>query len=158
MIRLIRKATPEFKLNICWQNLRLCDHFSYRLKMHTPFLQKSGVVYKMKCVKNCSQEYIGESQRPVRARLLEHNRLKSSAVENHIKNCSYYQNELKKQYGMSPTSTEKRNFHLSLYEPIVTNASNYSRRKRLEAISIVLFDPQLNNQVKHKKIHLISPL
>ena len=59
----------------------------------------------------------------------------------HIKNCNYYQNELKKQYGMAPTSTEKRNFHLSLYEPIVTNATNYNKRKRLEAISIVIFDP-----------------
>ena len=89
---------------------------------------------------------------------MEHRRLISSSIENHIRTCQHYKAELSKKYGMSPTSREKISFLESLFKPVVTNASNYTNRKRLEAISIVLFDPILNRQVKHRKIHLISPL
>ena len=158
MITLIRKMTPEFKLNISWQNLRLSDHFSHRLKMHVPFTNRTGTVYIMKCVKPCTAEYIGESKRPIHTRVMEHRRLLSSSIENHIRTCPHYEKELSKKYGMTPTSREKISFLENLFSPVVTNASNYTNRKRLEAISIVLFDPILNRQVKHKKIHLISPL
>ena len=126
--------------------------------MHIPFIKKTGCVYKMKCVSPCSHSYIGESRRTVHQRVMEHNRLQSSAIENHIKTCEHYQNALKEKHGVTPTPTEKRSFLETLFEPVITNATNYHSRKRMEAISIILLNPTLNHQVKHKKINIISPL
>ena len=122
MITLIRKMTPDFKLNISWQNLRLSDHFSHRLKMHVPFTDRTGTVYIMKCVKLCTAEYIGESKRPIHTRVMEHRRLLTSSIENHIRTCEHYKTELSKKYGMTPTSREK----ISFLENIVFRACNSS--------------------------------
>ena len=112
----------------------------------------------MTCVAPCSQSYIGESKRTVHQRVMEHNRLQSSAIENHIKSCEHFQKELTKKFGMTPTSRERLTFLETLFKPVITNATNYHSRKRMEAISIVLFNPPLNHQVKHRKIHIISAL
>ena len=146
MIKLIRKMTPDFQLNINWQNLRLSDHFSHRLKMTVPSIEKTSTVYKMQCVSPCSHSYIGESKRTIHQRVMEHRRLQSSAIQNHITSCEHYEHELTKKYGVEPTRTEKILILENLFEPVILNATNYHARKRMEAISIVLFKPSLNNQ------------
>ena len=123
------EITPEFKLNIPRQNLRLSDHFSHRLKMHVPFSNRTGTVYIMKCVKPCTAEYIGESKRPIHTRVMEHRRLISSNIERHNRTCQHYKTELLKKYVMTPTFREKISFLENLFKPVVTNASNYTNRK-----------------------------
>ena len=158
MIKLIRRVTPSFRLHICWRNIRLADHFSMKLKFNVPFIEKSGTVYKMTCVKPCLAEYIGESKRPLHQRVLEHGRIPSSAICEHIKNCDHYKSELTKKYGMAPTSKEKVTFLENLFTPVATNVNRYFDWKPLEAIAITLNGPVLNHQVEHKKVHIISSL
>ena len=167
MIKLFKRVTPLFKLRICWQNIRLSDHFSMKLKYHVPFVEQAGTVYKMTCVKPCLAEYIGESKRPLHQRVLEHGRIPSSdktitkntsAIALHIKDCTHYSAELTKKYGMKPSSKEKISFLDNLFTPVATNVNRFYFRKRLEAIAITLDAPILNHQVEHKKVHIISSL
>ena len=115
----------------------------------------------MTCVKPCSQEYIGESKRPLHIRINEHgdpNREPPSAISDHIENCTHFQSELSKQFGMTPTSKQKNSLLKTLFTPIATNNYRCFKRKRLEAIAITILGPVLNNQVKHNKVHIISSL
>ena len=50
MIKLFKRFTPSFKLQICWRNIRISDHFSKKLKLAVPFIEKSGTIYKITCV------------------------------------------------------------------------------------------------------------
>lgn len=126
--------------------------------MTVPFIEKISTVYKMQCVSPCSHAYKDESKRTIHQRVMEHRRLQSSAIQNHISSCEHCQHELTKKYGVSPTRKEKLLFLENLFEPVILNATNYHARKRMEAMSFVLFKPSLNNQVEHRITHIISPL
>ena len=56
------------------------------------------------------------------------------------------------------TSTQKREFLQNLFISITTNASNYYSSKQIEAIAITISAPVLNQQVEHKKMHIILTL
>ena len=158
MIKLFRKVTPDFKLNICWRNIRLSDHFSSKLKLNVPFIEKNDLVYKMKCVEPCNMEYIGKTKRPLHLRISEHDKLKSSAIHNHILNCNSYNTELTKKFGVTPTPKERVSFLETRFTPIACNTNRYFNRTRLEAIAITLNGPVLNAKVDHKRVHIISKL
>ena len=72
--------------------------------------------------------------------------------------CEHFISERVKKFGLTPTTREKIVFLESLFTTIITNATNYNIRTRLEAIAITLQGPDLNQQVKHKKVHIISGL
>ena len=40
IINFIKYTTPEFKLDICWKNIRLSNFFSPKLKLHVPLEEK----------------------------------------------------------------------------------------------------------------------
>ena len=126
--------------------------------MHVPDLEKSGLVYSMKCVEPCQSMYIGETKRVLRTRIMEHNRIKSSAIKCHIDNCEHFKSHLNLTYGVQPTPNERLKYLETLFKPICTNANNYHSRKRLEAIAITVTTPDLNNQIIHKKVHIINKL
>ena len=108
MIKLFKRFTPSFKLQICWKNIRISDQFSKKLKLAVPFIEKAGTIYKMTCVKPCSQEYIGESKRPLHIRINEHgdpNREPPTAIRENIENCTHFQSELSRQFGMTLYNT-----------------------------------------------------
>ena len=103
MQRLIKKFTPSFSLNLCWKSLRLSNHFSHKLKMHIPCLEKSGLVYSMKCVEPCSSVYIGETKRVLRQRITKHNcspkkGQNPSAIEKHTKNSAHFKSALHSKF------------------------------------------------------------
>ena len=55
---------------------------------------------------------------------------------------------------MLPTPIQKRKFIKEWFRPIA-QSSNYYQRTRLEGVAIRLNDPNLNDQVIHKKITII---
>ena len=103
-------------------------------------------------------EYIGETKRPLHLRISEHDKLKSSAIHNHILNCNSYNTELTKKFGVTPTPKERVSFLETRFTPIACNANRYFNRTRLEAIAITLNGPVLNAKVDHKRVHIISKL
>ena len=113
----------------------------------------------------CTSKYIGESRRRLHVRILEHNHLKESAICNHINSCTSYKKQLndycndinnndQSQIEVLPTPIQKRNFIKQCFRPIAQN-SNYYQRTRLEGVAIRLNEPDLNEQIIHKKISII---
>jgi hypothetical protein len=52
----------------------------------------------------CLQEYVGESKRPFKERLKEHQyKSKATAIYSHTSICPLYQGELLKKYGTIPS-------------------------------------------------------
>ena len=155
ILQIIKNITPLFRLNICWKNIRLSNFFSPKLKLHVPIYEKNGTVYNFNCPCSKNPLYIGESKRQLSKRIYEHNRIKDSPIYLHIQECNEYQSKLITKYGVSPTPSERRQFIMECFSPICTNASNYYKRTRLEAIAITLNSPPLNDQVIHKKVSII---
>jgi hypothetical protein len=63
----------------------------------------------------------------------------------HITECEKYQSELRK------SRLDPRRFFYSKFEVIEQNLE-YAERKKLEAVHIVLQNPDLNVQVQHEEI------
>ena len=112
----------------------------------------------MKCTEPCSSTYVGETKRILKQRIYEHGTSDKSAIKQHIDKCPHFKQNLELTYGVQPMPKEKLNFLEKLFKPVFTNSNNYFKRKRLEAIFITVTKPDLNNQIKHKKTHLIKPL
>ena len=154
IINLIKKFTPEYKLNICWKSEKLSKFYSPRLKLSIPEYEKTGSVYSFIC--HCNTKYIVETQRRLTTRISEHNqRSNTGAISDHIYSCQTYLNLLKETYGDKPSPTNKIKFITDCFKPIATNLHSYNYRKDYEAIAISLFKPPLNEQIKHRSVHII---
>ena len=100
VIKIIKTATPLFKVNFCWVNIKLEKLFSPKLKLSKPPLDQNALVYKFTC--DCNESYIGETKRRLRTRIADHhyNNVKkptnNTAVYQHIAQCLDY-NELLSQ-------------------------------------------------------------
>jgi len=154
IISLIRNITPNFRVNLCWKNIRLSNYFSPKLKLHVPLEEKNGTVYSFTCPCE-TQTYIGESKRQLYKRIYEHNRIKDSPIYMHIQECETYKSKISLEFGVSPTPSDRRNFIKNCFKPLCTSAANYYKRTRLEAIAIRLNSPPLNEQIHHKKVSII---
>jgi len=70
-----RKYLKELAiLSLIHRTHTIGDHFKYKDKQ--AHLERCNVVYKLKC--SCGNSYIGQTQRNLKFRLEEHNRLKSN--------------------------------------------------------------------------------
>ena len=140
IINLVKKFTPEYKLNICWKSEKLSKFYSPRLKLSIPEFEKTGSVYEFVC--KCKINYIGETQRRLTTRISEHNqRSNTGAISDHIYSCQTYIDLLKETHGDKPSPTNKIKFITDCFKPIGTNLHSYNFRKDYEAIAISLFKP-----------------
>ena len=107
---LIRNITPNYNLSIIWSNDKISKLYSPRLKLGVPFLQKAGTVYNFKC--DCGSEYVGETKRALRKRIMEHHQLKKntpSPIYKHIyvDKCICYSFNLAHKFGGLPSKAKK---------------------------------------------------
>ena len=89
----------------------------------TPKLDKTGVVYEVKC-QTCNSTYVGETGRTLGKRLEEHKKASSSAIHEHMTNTNHEMdwNDVK----------------------VLERENNTFRRKVKEAIHIKRRTPSLN--------------
>ena len=154
IISCIKKATPDYHLNICWRNVKLSEHHSPKLKLAVPKLEKNGCVYQFQC--KCSHTQIGETKRQLKARLAEHNRRRTkSAIYDHISECQPYNLSLSEIHGESPTRNQRFSFLDSHVTILASGIVNYHDRTNLEAVMITILKPKLNEQVFHKNVSIV---
>ena len=103
IITLVKKYTPNYRLNICWRSEKLGRFYTPKLKLAIPKFEKTGSVYIFKC--KCNETfYIGETQKRLKTRVAEHNRPScDSAISDHIYKCDKYLNLLKQTYRDQPS-------------------------------------------------------
>ena len=119
---------------------------------------QSGVVYNFSC--ECEKEYVGETSRALRKRVLEHHSYKKDAVTavyNHVylDKCLTYHKYLFDNFGSQPRKSIEISFFEKHFKILKRNLHNYRIRTDMEAVIIRLRQPDLNNQVPHKKVLLI---
>jgi hypothetical protein len=162
ILKLIKKYTPSYNLNIAWKCEKLQRHFSHRLKLPVPEYQKIGTTYAFECV--CKNSYIGETKRQLGNRIKEHNqKSKKTAISDHIygnnlkniKPCLEYQNEINQKFGDQPNPNQKITFIKERFKIIKNNLTNTRDRKSFEAVAITIHKPKLNAQVFHRKVSII---
>ena len=162
LIRLLKNNTPNYHINLSWKLEKIQKHFSHKLKMPVPILEKIGVTYKFDCL--CQDSYIGESKRQLQNRIKEHNqKSKQTAISNHIygsviKNitpCSEYNSEITNKFGDTPNPNQKFTFIQNRFTLLQNNLTNTCDRRTFEAVAITVNKPNLNAQVLHRKVSII---
>ena len=126
------------------------------LKQRLLQTEQIGCVYQFTCP--CSAEYIGETKRQLRTRILEHGRKikkNPSKVYEHISTCPVYTYQLSQTLGESPTRNQRTTFLITFFKNLKTGITNYHNRKDLEAMYITINKPVLNEQVFHKAISIV---
>ena len=124
-------------------------------------LQKNGSIYKFKCSDLCGKTYIGETKRLLKTRIAEHfQKSRASAIYQHTSSCEYFQNDLTKKLAIEPNATptqksQVRQIHLQNHFRAIAYSSDYTKRTTIEALMISLYEPELNEQVFHKKTFLV---
>ena len=132
-----------------------------KLKKTVPLLQKNGCIYEFKCVPECQKTYIGETKRILKSRLEEHNQpSRKTAVYLHTSVCEHFQNNLAQTLATKPNAKPREKSQLSQtflwsHFRAIAYSSNYSKRTTIEALMISLLEPELNEQVRHKKTFLV---
>ena len=161
--KILKNITPFFKLHIVFSTLKLASVIYPRLKPKTEYFNNSCTVYKYDCVEECSSNYIGESERLLHKRILEHRTRSDSHVCQHITVCTHYQNALYQQFEIDPDNLPNKHkmahygriFIHERFTILETNITNGFHRKIFEGLHITLHQPDLNKQVKHEKMNLI---
>ena len=161
LLKIIKRVTPQFKLNFAWKPIKLSSVCTPKLKQPVPEMLKNGAIYEFTCAENCRQKYIGETKRLLKVRIAEHfQKSRSTAIYNHTDNCKHFKNNLAQELAKKPnaTPTEKfltRQVHLQSHFRAIAYSSNYSKRTTIEALMISIHEPELNEQVYHKKTFLV---
>ena len=124
--KLMRSYVEDFK--VIFTTTKVGHYFSN--KEQTPHELKSNVVYKYKCSKDESIQYIGFTSRPLTERVKEHLRGRT-AVSDHIINCNTCKNE----------KLSVKNFM------ILKECKNKFETLINEAILIKRYNPILNKQL-----------
>lgn len=151
---LIRSVTPDFRLNIIWNTIKLSQTLSPKLKAQIVDLEKNNLVYSFQCI--CDLVYFGETKRRLKDRAVEHQQPgRKTAVSKHIITCDMYMSELKNIAGDKPTPNQRIDFCLNRFKPIATNLPYTDERKRYEAIAIKIYNPLLNKQIERKAVSII---
>ena len=148
-------------MNFAWKPIKLSSVCTPKLKRPVPEILKNGAIYKFTCAENCLQSYIGESKRLLKVRIAEHfQESRKSAIYHHTKNCDYFQRNLTLELAKKPNAkpTEKFQIRQAYYQShfrAIAYNSNYSKRTTIEALMISVNEPELNEQVYHKKTFLV---
>ena len=96
LIKLIKNITPDYKLNIAWETIKLSSKIKTypNLKFKKPFDSKVNVVYEFKC--DCDSSYIGETKQRLDERIKQHNigGTQATAIKKHTINCPKFNDNL----------------------------------------------------------------
>ena len=160
---ILKHITPFIKLHIVFSTLKLSSVIYPRLKPKTDYFNNSCTVYKYDCVEVCPSNYIGESERLLHQRILEHRTKAESHIFQHKSKCIHYQAAFYEQFEVDPDNLPNKR-RMDHYERIFiherftileTKITNKFYRKIFEGVHITLHKPDLNKQVKHEKTTLI---
>ena len=161
LLKIIKRVTPRFSLNFCWKPIPLASICTPKLKKPVPLILKNGCVYEFNCAENCQKSYIGETKRILKVRIAEHFQpSRNTAIYQHTDDCKHFKNNLAQELAskLNASPTEKsliRQAHLQSHFRAKAYSSNCTKRTTIEALMISLFEPELNEQVSHKKTFLI---
>ena len=148
---------------ILFSTLKLSSVIYPRLKLKTDYFNNSCTVYKYDCVEVCPSNYIGESERLLHQRILEHRTKAESHIFQHKSKCIHYQAAFYEQFEVDPDNLPNKR-RMDHYERIFiherftileTKITNKFYRKIFEGVHITLHKPDFNKQVKHEKTTLI---
>ena len=95
-----------------------------------PDAQKADIIYHWKCpADNCTAEYIGETNRPLKERVSDHRSQTTSAIRNHHISSKHPKAELKRFYNnrqreQHPTLSSKRSTSHS-YQGSITEQKHW---------------------------------
>ena len=163
LLRSIKTVTPEYKINLTWSTIKVCDVLGPKTKMPLKELHKIGVVYEFTC--DCNEKYVGESKRRLIDRISEHNRPScKTAIGTHIQNCFVFSEKFNSVKNAALPTNERTSgrvskirldYILPKFKTLATNLTNYNRRTDHEGMIITLNKPSLNEQITHKKILII---
>ena len=161
--KILKNVTPFFKLHIVFTTIKLASTIYPRLKPKTEYFHNSCTIYKYDCVDVCPSNYIGESDRLLHARILEHRTRKESHVFQHKSQCSHYKTAFFLQFEVDPDNLPtkrkldelERIFIHERFTILETNLVNVFQRKIFEGLHITLHKPDLNKQVNHTKTNLV---
>ena len=161
LMKCIKKVTPDFRINWCWRTIKMSSITSPKLKNKVPTILKNGAIYKFTCAKECQKTYIGETKRLLKTRISEHFQpSRKSAIRDHTDECKLFKKSLNKKLSEKPNSKPAernriRTDHIqNHFSPMAFN-TNYFKRTTIEALMISLYEPELNEQVVHKKTFLL---
>jgi hypothetical protein len=120
----------QFRFSIIWQSKKIKTLF----KVKDPVVHKANVIYRGTSCTNPEVTYIGETKQVAEKRWSQHeNPNHDSAPSKHLTN-----------------NTEDK----FTWEILTGSSSNWYKRRIHEALFIRKFNPILNRQVEHKKLHL----
>jgi hypothetical protein len=149
----IRTLTPLFNLHVASKTISIRSILLRHLRIISPKENEICTVYQFVCPCK-SAGYIGESERPLRTRILEHGqRSRDSPIYTHTTTCTEYMNSLHEKFGRSPSAKESNQFLMDSFRILHRGLSSYGERTLSEALQITLKKPNLNAQIKHKKVH-----
>ena len=111
-------------------------------------------MYQKTC--ECGVSYVGETKRRLDTRIRDHGRPSSgTAISDHIKTCQHYKSACDESHGDQLNPSVKFSFLKSHFEILHPNLNKYNQRKVLEAVTIKLLKPKLNEQIYHRKVTFI---
>ena len=151
--KILKKYTPNFKLNIAFRTIKLSSILLPNLRPQTEQLLASNSVYKFQC--DCPSSYIGHTKKILESRILQHRTYSSSHVYKHIETCHFYNGKLSENFGADPTDNAKREFIKQHFTVLQKNLKNYHSRITYEGLMITLQNPDLNKQVSHKSMTFV---
>ena len=151
--KILKKYTPNFKLNISFSTIKLSSIIRPNLKPRTEEYLTSNVVYKFNC--ECSSSYIGHTKKYFEYRIFQHRRDSTSHVHKHISTCQLYNSTLSENYGSDPSDNTLREFLKTHFSILESKLYNYRSRITYEGLMITLQDPDLNKQVSHKSMTFV---
>ena len=123
-------AGNDFKFSIIWQSKKVKHLF----KLKDPIVHQANVIYKGTSSLNPDITYIGETKLVAEKRWNQHeNPSHDSAPSKYL--------------------TDHTDDHFT-WEVLTGSSSNWYKRRIHEALFIRKFNPVLNRQVEHKKLHL----
>jgi hypothetical protein len=142
----LKKLTPLFNLQIVHRLITNRNILIRNLVPSDDPLKSIDSIYYFKC--SCPSSYVGETEREVQARIGEHGR--NGPIYEHINECAKYQEELRKAVPVSTTHSRLK--YLKTRFRVLHTGLAYHERKTSEAFEIRFRRPDLNIQVKRKKV------
>lgn len=155
--KILRKATPNFRLSIVFSTIKLDRVILPRMKAKKSFYNNSNCVYEFECA--CKSVYIGETKKLLHSRILQHRTTKSSHVHTHTNNCPEYKEEFRKKFLVDPDNApaeQLRSFLHEHFKILEKGLYNTYHRKVFEGLYITLNKPSINKQHEHRNMTFLS--
>ena len=159
--KILKKYTPNFRLNIAFKTIKLSSVVTPALKPRTDLYYTSNLVYNFKC--ECPSSYVGHTKQYFEKRIYQHKNDTNSHVKKHISQCQIFKQSFFDNNGYEfgtalprglcgNTEREYMKSHFTILEK---NLHNYYTRTTHEGLMITLLNPDLNKQVYHKSMSFV---